>query len=178
MRIEFVELDLPSRRRWAIALTPWLIVAALWGAHLYLQWRIEQLRVLRRTQEAAASSTEVIPTPSAAPPYLLDAQEALKRAAQPEADALKELETVAVAGVQLKSIDVNPAESAVVVELEASDDKSLGDYIDQLNVGMPKPMWHIRRIAATGAAAMTNPMSRSNVEPPGRGLSVTIAREL
>ncbi len=102
----------------------------------------------------------------------------MKRAALPEADALAELEHVAVVGIQLRSIDVNPAASVVVVELEAASDEVLVDYVDQLNAGMPNPKWHIRRVAelvntrspATGAAPGGN--------AAGATRAATIARDI
>jgi hypothetical protein len=112
------------------------------------------------------------------PPYQEEAMAALKRAALPEADALAELEHVAVIGIQLRSIDVNPAASVVVVELEATSDEVLGDYLDQLNAGMPTPKWHIRRVAALGDAQLSPAAPAPGSIPAGATRSATIAREI
>lgn len=66
----------------------------------------------------------------------------------PQAEALAELERVAVIGIQLRSIDFNPAQAAVVVEFDAATDDALGDYLDQLNAGDSPPKWHIQKLAA------------------------------
>lgn len=178
MNIEFVAPSRPTRRAWLFAGALWVAVLILGVLHLYLQVRIAREQEARRAAEASSRTPVVMPAPRASPPYLDDALAALKRAALPEADALAELENVAVVGIQLKSIDVNPGASAVVVELDASSDAVLGDYLDQLNAGMQSPKWHIRRVASRTATAPATGVA------PGQGVgtdltrSATIARDI
>lgn len=178
MNIEFVEPSRPSRRAWLFAGALWVAVLILGVLHLYLQSRLAREQEARRAAEARSRMPVVTPAAHASPPYLDDALAALKRAALPEADALAELENVAVVGIQLKSIDVNPAVSAVIVELDASSDAVLGDYVDQLNAGLPSPKWHIRRVASRSEApsAQGVPQGQGNASELTR--SATIVREI
>lgn len=178
MNIEFVEPTRPSRRAWLFAGFLWILVLILGILHLYLQSRLAREQEAQRAAEARSGTNIATPIPRAPPSYLEDARAALKRAALPEADALAELENVAVVGIQLKSIDVNPAVSAVFVELDASSDAVLGDYVDQLNAGMPLPKWHIRRIASRNetAPAIGTAPAQSNGSELTR--SATIARDI
>ena len=43
---------------------------------------------------------------------------------------LRELETVAVVGIQLMSIDISMADHMATVELQADSDVALGDYLE------------------------------------------------
>ena len=178
MNIEFVESSRPSRRAWLFAGALWGAVLILGVVHLYLQSRLAREQEARRAAEARSRTPVVTPAPRASPPYQDDALAALKRAALPEADALAELETVAVIGIQLKSIDVNPAVSAVIVELDASSDAVLSDYVDQLNAGMPSPKWHIRRFASRAAMAPATDVAPSQSVGPDLTRFATIARDI
>jgi hypothetical protein len=177
MRIDFVEPYRPSRRMWAFALIPWMLTTLLWVIHMHLQARIEQRQMALHAQEEASARAAITPAPPA-PPYLQDALAAMKRARQPEADAMRELESVAVVGVQLRSIDVNADASMVTVELEATDDKALGDYLDQLNTGLPQPLWHIRQISATSGSVSANSGAGTTGGQESRSRAATIVRNL
>ncbi len=175
MNIEFIEPRRPSRKAWLIAGIPWVVVLILGVLYVYLQSRVAHERDARLAAEAMAKTTPAAAAPRVVPPYQDEAVAALKRAALPETDALAELEHVAVIGIQLRSIDVNPAASVVVVELEATSDEVLGDYLDQLNAGMPTPRWQIRRVAALGDTQL----SAAGAVPGSTGgatRSATIAR--
>lgn len=148
MNIEFVEPPRPSRAAWIVAASLWVLVAVLAGVHVYLQARITRMQEAQRAAEEQARAPIAVASPRAVPPYQAEALEALKRAALPEAAAFAELENVAVVGVRVMSIDDNPGASTVTVELEATSDAVLMDYIDQLNAGLPAPKWHIRQISA------------------------------
>lgn len=178
MIIEFVKPRRPSRRAWLIAGIPWVVVLILGGLYLHLQSRVAHERDARLAAEAMAKTTPVAAAPRVVPPYQEEAMAARKRAALPEADALAELEHVAVIGIQLRSIDVNPAASVVVVELEATNDEVLGDYLDQLNAGMPTPKWHIRRVAALGDAPLPTTGAVPGGIATGAIRSATIARDI
>ncbi len=82
-----------------------------------------------------------------------------------------------VAGIQLRSIDVNPAQNVVVVELDAASDDALGDYLDQLNAGDEVPEWHIVSLVAPIKAARTDAAANLGL-PVAPGHSVSIARRL
>ena len=178
MNIEFVEPSRPSRRAWLFAGALWVAVLILGVLHLYLQARLAREQEAQRVVEARSRTPAVTPVPRAPPPYLEEARAALKRAALPEADALAELETVAVIGIQLKSIDVNPAVSTVIVELDAASDAVLGDYVDQLNAGMPSPKWHIRRVASRAETAPKAGAAAGQSIGPELTRSATIARDI
>ena len=77
----------------------------------------------------------------------------------------------------MRSIDVDPTQDVVVVELDAASDDALGDYLDQLNAGEELPKWHIVKLAAIATEARTggavNPASSAVI-----GHAVSIARLL
>lgn len=177
MNIDFVEPKLPSRRAWQIASLPMALALVLWCISLALNARIEARRAQLEAAELAAKAPAALPTgPTAVPPYAADARNALKRAALPEADALAELEHVEVAGIQLRSIDVNPAQNTVVIELDAVSEAVVGDYLDQLNAGEEVPKWHIMKLAAGAKGA--RPEGVAGLSPPGDPYSVSVVRLL
>ena len=155
MNIDFVELPLPSRRAWILALLPAALALFLWCALVELHTRLDKQRKLKAAAELAA----IAPTASLAvsrhvPPYQTEAFVAVTRAALTEADALTELERVEVTGIQLRSIDVNPAQDTVLVELDAANDAALGDYLDQLNAGNESQKWHIQKLTASTSSSV------------------------
>jgi hypothetical protein len=168
----------PSRRAWILAGIPWGLVLILAGLFVYLQARVERVKAAQLAADVLATTPAVIATPHIVPPYEAEAVAALKRAALPEADALAELEHVSVIGIQVLSIDVNPAASVVTVELEAASDEVLGGYLDQLNAGMSTPTWHIRRVAALNEAQFSTAGATSSGNVTGATRSVTIARRI
>lgn len=177
MNIDFVEPALPSRREWIIALLPAALALFLSFALVELHARLDKQRRLKAAAEIAA----IAPTASLAvsrhlPPYQADAFAAVARAALPEANALTEIEHVEVTGIQLRSIDVNPAQDTVLVELDAVNDAALGDYLDQLNAGDEPQKWHIQKITARTNEARSNTASTSSSVQVRDVLSVSIAR--
>ena len=178
MNIEFVEPKLPSRRAWSFASLPMVLALLLWGVSVFLGSRIEARREQLTAAELAAKAPAAPPAiHRPTPAYQADAQNAIKRAALPEADALAEIEHVEVAGIQLRSIDVNPAQNIVVMELDAASDDALGDYLDQLNAGKEVLKWHIVTLAAPtkGSRADGAVNLASSV---AAGHSVSVARSL
>jgi type II secretory pathway component PulL len=179
VNIDFVEPRLPSRRAWIVASLPMVLALALWGTLIFLGARLDAQREQLAAAELAAKAK---PFPPAVhlppPPYQAQALAAIQRAELPEADALAELEHVEVAGIQLRSIDVNPAQEVIVVELDAANDEALGDYLDQLNSGDGPARWHIQKLAErTGQAQL----SASAIEAGAQtieGHTVFIARGL
>jgi hypothetical protein len=155
MNIEFVEARLPSRRAWIAA----AVILVLGVAGVVASCTLESMVRQERTEQAAARRAAAAraaagsAAPVALPPYFADARAALARARLPEAEALSELEAVAVTGIQLRSIDVNGAEGSVVVELEAASDDALSEYLDQLNAGLARPAWRIQRLASSAKPA-------------------------
>jgi len=80
---------------------------------------------------------------------------------------------VEVAGIQLKSIDVNPAQNAIVVELDAANDGALGDYLDRLNAGQDVPKWHIAKLAAASTGQRTDAtVNRGSFAEAGHSVSI------
>ncbi len=150
MNIEFVESPRPSRAAWYTTAGVWVVVAILTGLNVYLKAGIAHQLEARKAAEQQVAAQIPAPKTRAAPPYQDEALAAIKRARLPEASALAELEHVAVAGIQVNSIDDNPSVSTVTVELEAVSDAVLMDYVDRLNAGMPAPKWHIRQVSAVG----------------------------
>lgn len=166
MNIEFIDPVLPSRRAWMCVVGLGALAAVLFAAG-----RIMEARVAAIEGEARARATAAVVLPTLhrePPPYAEDLKRALDRAALPEAVVLKELETVAVVGIQLTSIDIDMANHTATVELQADDDKALGDYLDQLNAGLATPIWHIERLASAqmtaGGASGSNGLLRANVQ--------------
>ena len=179
MNIDFVEPRLPSRRAWILASLPLALALAMWCISGYLSARLDAQRAALASAELAAKAK---PAPAIehrpAPPYQAQALAAIKRAALPEADALAELEHVEVSGIQLRSIDVNPAQGMVVVELDSASDQALGDYLDQLNAGDGPPKWHIQKLASLGSEARSGGASGNPGSQMIEGHSVVIVRAL
>jgi hypothetical protein len=179
MNIDFVEPTLPSRRAWILALLPAALALLLWCVLIYLHTRLDEQRERLAAAELAARVPTVPPiAPRHAPAYQAEALAAVTRAALPEADALAEIEHVEVAGIQLRSIDVNPAQGVVVVELDAASDEALGDYLDQLNAGDEPQKWHIQKLAAPTNETRSNATSMGAGIQPNSAHSVGIARRL
>ncbi len=179
MNIDFVEPRLPSRRAWILASLPMVLTLVLWGALIFLHARLEAQREQLAAAELAARAKPVAPiVHRPPPPYQAQALAAIKRAALPEADALGELEHVEVVGIQLRSIDVNPAQAVVVVELDAASDEALGDYLDQLNAGDGLPKWRIQKLAARTGEARLSAAPASGGSQANEGHAVFIARGL
>jgi len=152
MNIEFIDPVLPSRRAWIAVAALGALAAVLFAAGRIMEARIAVLESDARARAVASALVQATPRPEP-PPYAEDLKRALDRAALPEAAALKELETVAVIGIQLSSIDIDMATHTATVELQADDDRVLGEYLDQLNAGMTTPLWHIDRLSAVQAVA-------------------------
>lgn len=166
MNIEFIDPVLPSRRAWMFVIGLGAIAAVLFAAGRIMEARVAAIESEARARDATAV---VLPTLRAdPPPYAEDLKRALDRAALPEAVALKELETVAVVGIQLTSIDIDMSTHMATVELQADDDKALGDYLDLLNAGQPTLVWHIERLASAQSisAPQSSPTAvfRANVQ--------------
>ena len=177
MNIDFVELPLPSRRAWILALLPAALALFLWCALVELHTRLDKQRKLK----AAAELAVIAPTAPLAmsrhlPSYQAEAFAAVTRAAFPEADALTEIEHVEVTGIKLRSIDVNPAQDTVLVELDAANDAALGDYLDQLNAGDEPQKWHIQKLTVPTNEARSNAASTSSSVQVRDVHSVSIAR--
>ena len=172
MNIEFVEPRLPSRRAWLVVLSLATLAAVLFAAARVMHARADALEDERRMHALAAARPAPVAAPRPAPAYQADALRALDRAALPEAQALGELEAVAVAGIALQSIDVNAAEHVVAVELQSSSRQALDDYLDQLNAGLAIPAWRIQRVSATAAAGGHAPAGSA----PAATQSVTLMR--
>jgi hypothetical protein len=147
VNIEFLDPVLPSRRAWMGVLALGALAAVLFAGGRIREARVAALQGEARARAAAAV---VLPVSRALPPpYAEDLKRALDRAALPEAVVLKELEMVAVVGIQLTSIDLDSTSHVATVELRADDERALGDYLDQLNIGQPAPVWHIERLASS-----------------------------
>jgi hypothetical protein len=167
LNIEFIDPVLPSRRAWSCVVGLAALAAVLFAAGQIMEARVATLTQEASARSAAASVVQTVPR-EAPPPYAEDLKRALDRAALPEAVALKELETVAVVGIQLTSIDIDMSSHMATVELQADNDQALGDYLDQLNAGMPSPVWHIERLTAAPLATVpqtgVSAMSRTSVQ--------------
>src|SRR5262249_47892906 len=112
-----------------------------------------EARVLAAQQRLQERLRPVAPASIPRPVYYADAQTALRHAALPEAQALTELESVSVVGIQLKSIDLDGTRSRVVVELDAASDGALSNYLDELNVGHEPPVWRIQSVSSVSGSA-------------------------
>ncbi len=179
MNIDFVEPRLPSQRAWILALLPAVLALLLWCVLVDLHRQLDEQLARVAAAELAARVPMVSPTVNRhIPAYQAEALAAVTRAALPEADALAEIEHVEVTGIQLRSIDVNPAQGLVVVELDAASDAAIGDYLDQLNAGNEPQKWHIQKLAAPTNEARRNPDSMSSGIQGSNGHSVSITRRL
>ncbi len=177
MNIDFIEPSFPSRKVWVISALPLLLAMSVGGGAIYVHARLDEARDQRGAAELAS---RIAPAAAAVrrsvPPYQAQALAAVKRAASPEADALSELEHVEVAGIQVRSIDVNSAQAVVVVELDAASDGALEDYVDQLNAGDGAPRWHIQKLAARSGEMRTSVGSVTAGTENAQGHSVFISR--
>ncbi len=144
MNIEFIEPRFPSRRVWLMSAAPFMLALTLWGTKAFIHAQLgKQLAVAQLVSKASPLAPIVRGSGLS---YQAKAQEIANRATLPEADALAELEHVEIAGIQLRSIDLNADRAVVVVELDAANEAPLEDYIDQLNAGGGPPRWHIQRL--------------------------------
>jgi hypothetical protein len=157
VNIEFIDPVLPSRRAWMCVVGLGALAAVLFAAGRIMEARTDMLRDEARGRAAAEALAAAAPTPMPPPPYADDLRRALDRASLPEAPVLRELETVAIVGIQLTSIDIDMADHMATVELQADNDTALGEYLDQLNAGMPSTVWHIDHLAAVPQATLTAP---------------------
>lgn len=157
MNIEFIDPVLPSRRAWMFVIGLGALAAVLFAAGRIMEARANMLMTEARGRAAAEAIAAATPAPMPPPPYADDLRRALDRASLPEAPVLRELETVAVVGIQLTSIDIDMADHMATVDLQADSDKALGDYLDQLNAGMPETVWHIDHLAAVPQATSAAP---------------------
>ena len=157
MNIEFIDPVLPSRRAWMCVVGLGALAAVLFAAGRIMEARAGILQDEARRRAAAQALAAATPVPLPPPPYADDLRLALDRASLPEAPVLRELETVAVVGIQLTSIDIDMADHMATVELQADSDAALGDYQDQLNAGLPSAAWHIDRLAATQQGTSPEP---------------------
>ena len=167
MNIEFIDPVVPTRRAWLCVLGLGALAAVLFAAGRVMEARAVAIQSEARAQLAASALVQA--TPRAEPLlYAEDLKRAFDRAALPEAVVLKELETVSVLGIQLTSIDIDMSDHVATVELQAGGDEALGDYLDQLNAGLPAPVWHIERLAAGQSVSAPLPgggaVSRSSVQ--------------
>jgi len=179
MNIDFIEPRLPSRRTWILALLPAALALVPWCAVIFLRMQLDQQRERLAAAELSAKAPAASPTVNRhVSADQAEAFAAVTRAALPEADALAEIEHVEVTGIQLRSIDVNPAQGLVVVELDAASDAALGDYLDQLNAGDEPQKWHIQKLAAPTNDARSNATSMGSGFQVGGGHSVSIARKI
>ncbi len=179
MNIDFIEPNFPSRKVWVISAVPLLLAMCVGGGSIYVQARLDEARDQHAAAELASKiAPTMVAVPRSVPPYQAQALAAVKRVASPEADALSELEHVEVAGIQLRSIDVNSAQAVVVVELDAASDGALEDYVDQLNAGDGAPRWHIQKLAAR-SGEMRKGGGQVNGSPENaQGHAVFISRSL
>ena len=157
MNIEFIDPVIPSRRAWMCVIGLGALAAVLFAAGQIMEARANMLMEDARARAAAEAIAAAAPAPMPSPPYADDLRRALDRASLPEAPVLRELETVAVVGIQLTSIDIDMADHMATVELEADNDTALGDYLDQLNAGMSETVWHIDHLAAVPQATSAAP---------------------
>ena len=179
MNIDFIEPNFPSRKVWVISALPLLLALSVGGGAMHVRARLDEARDHRAATELASKmAPTVAAVHRAVPPYQTQALAAVKRAASPEADALSELEHVEVAGIQLRSIDVNSAQAVVVVELDAASDGALEDYVDQLNAGDGAPRWHIQKLAARSGEMRKGGGQVSGSPENAQGHAVFISRSL
>jgi hypothetical protein len=68
-------------------------------------------------------------------------------------DSLAQLEGASVDGVRLRSIAVDAGVGRVTAELGVRDDRSLNDYVDELNAGLPRASWIVDSVSLDGAHA-------------------------
>lgn len=173
MNIEFMDPVLPSRRAWLVVLALAALAAVLFAADRLMAAHVHALEDELRARRLAATNPVPLSPVRPAPPYEADALRALDRATLPQAQALGELEAVAVVGIALQSIDVDMAEHQVTVELRSASQAALDDYLDQLNAGLSIPAWRVTRIAADGATAGRLPGPGA---PPAAEQAVTLLR--
>lgn len=111
--------------------------------------------MLAREEAAQAARTTVATTPP--PPYVADARAALRQQEFPLNAVLTALETVAVVGVRVTSVDIQTGDGAVRVQVEFSDYEALLKYLNELNAGEPTERWSLVNAQNNGAAATGRP---------------------
>ena len=158
--VEFVEAKAPGRMRWLVLAAACLAALLTWVANA---WTARQLKEI----DESARSAQELASPDGAgrqaaqraraiknPAYEASARDAFRQGQFPGQQALAALEMVVVRGISLDALTV--AGSTVQVELRATNEPTLRDYLDHLNAGMPRPVWSIASTSTVIDASSTS----------------------
>lgn len=157
---------LPPRRMalWWWGLPALLLAAAL--AMAYRDWRdwrslqVAQasMAAMQREVEAldAVAASRASNTPSAAPAYAADAARMVAIAKFPLQAVLAALETVAVQGVNLVSVELDAEQGKARIEVEFATYANLLGYLEQLNAGEVTARWSLVQARAAGTSGGTS----------------------
>lgn len=146
LSVEFAPRRSGSLWWWALALV-FVAVAASQGWRAWSMGRawlaagqeVVRLSVLASNQDT--NSGDGNHTARSEPKYLADAATVAAIASFPTARVLSALEGSHRKGVSLTSVELRPGEGAARVDVEYLEPSSLTDFVDELNVGEPRPRW-------------------------------------
>ena len=147
VRAEFVQPVLPSKRAWLLVGFLWLVAVGALGWAWYENLRANDAqRRLESARQLAVNAERARPFAAPPPPapYDASAREMLRERSTPWPMVLRSLEVTAMVGITVRSIDMNASEAIVRVEVDFNNHKTLLEYLDSLNAGLPGggPAWH------------------------------------
>lgn len=155
--------------RWAFIATGLVVLVALavGGEAILQRSKLQQLQFARVERERLVAQPATQPKAVQRPPYEDSAWQMLALAKSPWPSMLTALETVESVGITVASIDVDPKERTVQIEIEFFDYARLLEYVDNLNSGEPAPRW---RLIQSQASALP----RASIIGPGVPSTATI----
>ena len=146
LSIEFAPRRPRSLWLWALALV-FAVVAASQGWRAWSiqrAWLVADQEVLRlavRAHDYDLAPRDGPDPTKAETRYFADAAAVADLASFPTARVLSALEGALREGVRLTSVELRPGEGAALVGVEYLEPRSLTEFVDELNVGEPRPRW-------------------------------------
>lgn len=162
--VDFAPPAPPARALVALAAIVMLATVGVLGVGWQQKRLAEQIREahVAKVAEAAATERQSVAERAARakkeqPPYAADALAALRLQQFPLNAVLTALETVAVVGVRVTSVDIVTADATVRVQVEFSDYEALMKYLEELNAGEPGERWMLANAQSNSNAIGARP---------------------
>lgn len=137
-----------------------VFVALGWRASAETQ-RLHEQSTARAALVSAQAQQAVAAQAAAAryvqAPYAADAWAALNQQQFPLNAVLTAIESVAVIGVRVISVDIVPGDAAVRLQVEFSDYETLMKYMQELNAGEPEERWVLVNAQINNGGALGRP---------------------
>jgi len=163
--IEFARPAGTGRIQWVLAGLMTTVTAGLLMAGLRVQAEVHELkaqaevRLAHARGESARRLARQAAEAAFVPAYAADAWRAWRIHQFPLNAALTALESVAVVGVRVTTVDANAAEQSVRVQVEFSDYDTLMAYLRELNAGEPAERWALVQAQANAGSVAGRPIA-------------------